>query len=80
MDGFFQVSVERMNVRKGYVDGNIALIIAGLNVGDRSGMKKNDDDRDGFSGWNRQKILQAVEQNPRHVFPKMTTIQEFLSK
>lgn len=80
MDGFFQVSVERINVRKGYVEGNIALIIVGLNVGDRSGMKKDDDDRDGFSGWNREKVLQAVDQNPRHIVPKMTTIQDFLSK
>lgn len=79
MDGFFQVSIERINVRKGYIPSNIFLIIAPLNVGDRSGLKKEDDDRDGFSGWNREKILYAVEQNPRNIIPKLTTLKEFLS-
>jgi hypothetical protein len=79
MGGHFQISIERINVKKGYIETNVVLIILGLNVGDHSGMKKKDDDRDGFSGWNREKILWAVEQNPRNIIPKMTTIKEFLS-
>ena len=64
---------------QGYIPSNILLIIIPLNVGDRSGLKNKDDDRKGFSGWNREKILYAVEQNPRNIIPKMTTLKEFLS-
>jgi hypothetical protein len=79
MDGFFQASLERINVKKGYTKENICLIILGLNVGDHSVVKKDDDDREGFSGWNREKILFAVEQNPRYIVGQKVSVQEFLT-
>lgn len=79
MSGFFQVSLERINVKKGYVKDNILLVITPLNVGYRSGMKKEDDDREGFSGWNREKLLYAVEQNPRVLVGQRVTVQDFLT-
>jgi hypothetical protein len=79
MDGFFQVSLERIDVKKGYIKDNILLIITPLNVGDWSVIKKDDDDRQGFSGWNREKILWAVEQNPRYIVGQMVKVQDFLT-
>ena len=78
--GIFQMSLERKNVRKGYTKDNICLIVLPLNVSDQTAKKSINDECDGCSGWNREKVLLAVEQNPRHIIPKMTTIQEFLSR
>lgn len=79
--GFYQMSLERKDVHKGYIKDNICLIILPLNVSDQTVKKSGeDDDRDGFSGWNREKILWAVEQNPEDITPMTTTIQDFLSK
>lgn len=77
INGPYQMSVERIDVKKGYIENNILLIILGLNVGDRSGIKKADDDREGFSGWNREKLLWAVEQNPRPIIPKQSFIKDY---
>jgi hypothetical protein len=77
--GRFQMSLERKDVYKGYIPDNICLIIIPLNVGDHHARKTIDDDRQGSSGWNREKVLWAVEQNPRNIIPKMTTVKEFLS-
>ena len=74
------MSLERKNVRKGYTKDNICLIVLPLNVSDQTAKKSINDECDGCSGWNREKVLLAVEQNPRHIIPKMTTIQEFLSR
>lgn len=78
--GVFQMSLERKNVRKGYTKDNICLIVLPLNVCDQTAKKSVDDDRDDFSGWNREKVLWAVDQNPRHIVAKVTTVKEFLSK
>ena len=78
MNGLFQVSLERINVKKGYIKENICLIIVSLNVGDWSILKRDDDAREGSSGWNREKILYAVEQNPRHIVGQMVKVQDFL--
>lgn len=50
-----------------------------MNVGDFSIMKKDDDDREGFSGWNREKVLYAVAQNPRYIIGQMVKVQDFLT-
>jgi hypothetical protein len=76
INGQYQMSADRINVQKGYVDGNVVLIILGLNVGDRSGLKKHDEDREGFSGWNREKLLWAMEQNPRQIIPQQSFIKD----
>ena len=72
------MSLERINVWKGYTRDNICLIVVPLNVSDQTAKITTEDNPVGFSGWNREKILWAVEQNPRNIVPKMTTIQEFL--
>lgn len=79
MDGLFQVSLERINVKKGYIKENICLIMVSLNVGDWSVVKRDDDEREGSSGWNREKILYAVEQNPRYIVGQMVKVQDFLT-
>jgi hypothetical protein len=62
-----------------YIKDNILLILVSLNVGDWSVVKKDDDDREGFSGWNREKILWAVEQNPRYMVGQRVSVQDFLT-
>lgn len=37
------------------------------------------DDRDGFSEWNREKMLWAVSENPRYIVGQMVKVQEFLT-
>jgi len=57
-NGFYQMSLERKNVCKGYTNDNICLIVLPLNVSDQTVKKTtDDDDRYGFSGWNREKVL-----------------------
>lgn len=79
--GKFQMSLERKNVHEGYTKHNICLIILELNVSDRTMRKKNkDDDRNGFSAWNREKVLWAVSQNPRDITPKILFVRDINSE
>lgn len=77
--GIFQMSLERKNVRQGYTKENICLIVLPLNVSDQTAKSAEDDDRLGSSGRNHEKVLYAVEQNPRNIILKMTSLKEFLS-
>lgn len=70
------MSLERKNVRKGYTKDNICLVILELNVSDKTVRKSVEDDREGFSGWNREKVLWAVEQNPRTIIPKTLYVKD----
>lgn len=76
--GHYQMSLERLDPKKGYVPENIALIILGLNVGDWTRVKREDDTRDGSSGWSRDKIMEAVRQNPRPITPTNSSVIEIL--
>jgi hypothetical protein len=78
--GQYQMSLERVNPKKGYTPENIALIVLGLNVADYTRVKHEDDKRDGSSGWNRQKLLEAIQQNPRSITPKSSSVLEVLEK
>lgn len=78
--GQYQMSLERVDPTKGYIHDNIALIILGLNVGDWTRVKHQEDERDGSSGWNRKKLLWAVKQNPRPILPKTSSVLEILEK
>ena len=74
--GTFQMSIDRIDVSKGYEISNVHLVILGLNVGDWSGIKNEEDKRDGFSGWNREKFLQAVSNNPHISEMKSSSIHD----
>lgn len=74
--GQYQMSLERLDVKKGYILGNIAFIIVGLNGSDKSIKKHDDDDRVGFCGWSREKLLDAVKQNPRPITPKISYVKD----
>lgn len=75
-DGLFQMSLERIDPKKGYLPNNIGLIILGLNVGDRTRLKLTGDEREGSSGWSREKVLWVVENRPREVIPTDTSIAD----
>lgn len=75
-DGVYQMSIDRINVRLGYTKDNIVLVIHALNVGDWSRNKHADDDRNGSSGWNREKFLWAVRQNSRGIIHKPSYIKD----
>lgn len=72
----FQMSIDRIDVNKGYEIGNVHLVILGLNVGDWSGIKNEEDKKDGCSGWNREKFLYAVSNNPRLLEMKPSSIHD----
>jgi len=72
--GQYQMSLERVDPKKGYIPENIALIVLGLNVGDYSRVQHQDDQRNGSSGWNQKKLLWAVGQNPRPITPKSSSV------
>jgi hypothetical protein len=74
--GFYQLSIERINTKKGYTKDNIVLVIHPLNVGDWSRNKKEDDNRVGSSGWNRDKFIWAIKQNDRIIEPILTYIKD----
>lgn len=74
--GFYQMSIDRVDVRQGYKKDNIVLVITPLNVGDWSRNKKDDDDRVGSSGWNKDKLLYAVRQNPRNISSRTSYLQD----
>jgi hypothetical protein len=74
--GVFQISIDRIDVSKGYDISNINLVMLGLNVGDWSGMKNDQDEKNGFSGWNRKKFLQAVSNNRRTLEIKSSSIRD----
>lgn len=74
LSGMFQMSIDRIDVNKGYEIGNVHLIILGLNVGDWSGVKNEEDEKDGCSGWNREKFLYAVSNNHRKLEMKPSSI------
>jgi len=79
--GQYQMSLERIDPTKGYIQGNIALIVLGLNVSDYSRVQHEDDQRNGSSGWNRTKLLWAVEQNPRRpIASKSSSVIDILEK
>lgn len=56
------MSLERINIKKGYTIDNVCLIILPLNVGDWSKFK-NDPNKNGNYGWTKEKLLWAVKQN-----------------
>lgn len=74
--GFYQMSIDRTDVTIGYTKDNIKLVICGLNVGDWSRNKNEDDTREGSSGWNREKFLWAVQQNCRDIHPKSSYLND----
>jgi hypothetical protein len=78
--GQYQMSLERIDPKKGYIQGNIALIVLGLNVADWTRVKHVEDERNGSSGWNREKLLWAVQQNPRCVEPESASVYDILKK
>ena len=78
--GQYQMSLERVDPKKGYHPENIALIVLGLNVADWSRVQHEEDARDGSSGWNRNKLLWAVQQNPRQIIPKTSSVLEILEQ
>jgi len=78
--GQYQMSLERVDPKKGYHPENIALIVLGLNIVDYTRVQHEEDERDGSSGWNREKLLWAVRQNPRQITPKTSSVLEILEK
>lgn len=74
--GNFQMSLERLDPTKGYTRENSVLIILGVNAGDWSNVKHEDDERDERSGWTRDKLLFAVHQNPRKIVPRITYVRD----
>lgn len=78
--GQYQMSLERMDPKKGYHPENIALIVLGLNVVDYTRVQHEEDERDGSSGWDRKKLLWTVQQNPRQIIPKTSSVLEILEQ
>lgn len=78
--GQYQMSLERVDPTKGYTPDNIALIVLGLNVADWTRSRHEEDERDGSSGWNREKLLWAVQQNPRTITPKPSSVLQVLEQ
>lgn len=74
--GKFQMSLERIDSTKGYTRDNSVLVILGLNGSDWSQVKHDEDERDEHTGWNREKVLFAVQQNPREISPQITYVQD----
>lgn len=78
--GQYQMSLERVDPKKGYLPDNIGLIVLGLNSSDWTRMQHEKDTRDGSSGWNREKLLSAVKQNPRTITPSPSSVLAVLQK
>ena len=74
--GDFQMSLERIDSTKGYTRDNSVLVILGLNSGDWSPVKHDNDERDEKTGWTREKLLFAVQQNPREICPQITYVKD----
>jgi hypothetical protein len=51
LEGHFKVSLERLDVTKGYIEGNVVLVLAMLNSIDRLGL----------TGWSREKFHQMKD-------------------
>ena len=54
--GDYMMSLERIDIKVGYIKENCCLICVELNVGDWSIVKNEYDDREGCSGWNKEKF------------------------
>lgn len=78
--GQYQMSLERVDPKKGYIPENIALIILGLNTTDYTRIQHEDDERNGSSGWNENKLMWAVQQNRRQIIPKSSSVLDILKK
>jgi len=74
--GNFQMSLERLDSTKGYIRENSVLVILGLNAGDWSQVKHDDDERDEKNGWTKEKLLFAVHQNPREITPTISYVKD----
>jgi hypothetical protein len=61
----YKASLERLNPLIGYEKGNIVLILAEFNAGDRSSLKTKDSN-EGSAGMSRRKFLHML----RHVLPE----------
>lgn len=75
-DGQYQMSLERIDPRKGYIKENIAIILLALNVGDWTRLKHPADDKEGSSGWTKEKLEWVVQNRPRDVVPVKSSVLE----
>jgi hypothetical protein len=68
------MSLDRIDTKIGYLPSNIRLVILGFNVGDCSS-RKLDEEKTGSSGWTREKLQYAVNQNPRNIQPILSDVR-----
>ncbi len=61
LTGEYMMSLERINTKIGYTKENCCLICIEFNTTDWSIVKSDDDDREGSSGWSKEKIKLVVD-------------------
>ena len=61
LSGEYMMSLERKNTSIGYTKENCCLICIEFNTTDWSIAKCDDDDREGSSGWNKEKLKLVVD-------------------
>jgi hypothetical protein len=61
LSGPYMMSLERINTMIGYTKENCCLICIEFNTGDWSILKGDNDDREGSSGWNKEKVKFVVD-------------------
>jgi hypothetical protein len=59
--GEYMMSLERKDTKIGYTKENCCLICIEFNSGDWSISKCDDDDREGSSGWNKEKLKLVID-------------------
>jgi hypothetical protein len=59
--GMFQISLERLDVTEGYTKTNVVLIIAILNVSDKTILKIDEDEETECGAWNKSKIQEIFD-------------------
>lgn len=78
--GFFQMSLERLDSRQGYTRENTVLIILGLNAGDWCSLIQYEDDEldeeEERTSFSRDKLLFAVQQNPREIVSRVSYVKD----
>jgi hypothetical protein len=57
----FQISLERLDVTEGYTKTNVVLIIAILNVSDKTILKIDEDEETECGAWNKSKIQEIFD-------------------
>ena len=61
LKGMYMMSLERINTKKGYTKKNCCLICIEFNSGDWSIVKCEEDQREGSSGWTKNKVKLVVD-------------------